>query len=127
MPSGLRITRLPLAPVADGRAISRMIQEEKECTELRAEEIQTRVTSGSSEALDLIRLHRRGPIPTSLTALSLASMSPALGGRSTPQLTSRSAAQDLDRMGVMTLVRVLGQQRGSPVTAGLCFRGWHRE
>lgn len=89
--------------------VPRVIQEEKECTELRAEEIQTRVTSGSSEALDLIQLHKRGPIPSSLTALSLASVSPALSGRSAPKLTSRSAAQDLDRMGVMTLVRVLGQ------------------
>lgn len=87
----------------------RVTQEEKECTELRAEEIQTRVTSGSSEALDLIQLHKHGPIPSSLTALSLASVSPALSGRSAPKLTSHSAAQDLDRMGVMTLVRVLGQ------------------
>ncbi|XP_019493651.1 PREDICTED: liprin-alpha-4 isoform X3 [Hipposideros armiger] len=89
----------------------RMVQEEKECTELRAEEIQTRVTSGSSEALDLIQLRQRGPIPTSLTALSLASMSPALSGRSSPKLTSRSAAQDLDRMGVMTLPSDLRKHR----------------
>lgn len=86
----------------------RMIQEEKESTELRAEEIETRVTSGSMEALNLTQLRKRGSIPTSLTALSLASASPPLSGRSTPKLTSRSAAQDLDRMGVMTLVRVLG-------------------
>uniref|UniRef100_A0A2K5CTZ6 PTPRF interacting protein alpha 4 n=1 Tax=Aotus nancymaae TaxID=37293 RepID=A0A2K5CTZ6_AOTNA len=83
----------------------RMIQEEKESTELRAEEIETRVTSGSMEALNLKQLRKRGSIPTSLTALSLASASPPLSGRSTPKLTSRSAAQDLDRMGVMTLVR----------------------
>ncbi|EPY85839.1 liprin-alpha-4 [Camelus ferus] len=81
----------------------RMIQEEKESTELRAEEIETRVTSGSMEALNLTQLRKRGSIPTSLTALSLASASPPLSGRSTPKLTSRSAAQDLDRMGVMTL------------------------
>uniref|UniRef100_A0A452E8X9 PTPRF interacting protein alpha 4 n=1 Tax=Capra hircus TaxID=9925 RepID=A0A452E8X9_CAPHI len=80
-----------------------MIQEEKESTELRAEELETRVTSGSMEALDLTQLHKRGSIPTSLTALSLASASPPLSGRATPKLTSRSAAQDLDRMGVMTL------------------------
>lgn len=83
---------------------SRMIQEEKESTELRAEEIETRVTSGSMEALNLTQPHRRGPIPTSLTALSLASGSPAFSGRSAPKCASRSAAQDLDRMGVMTLV-----------------------
>lgn len=86
-----------------------MIQEEKESTELRAEELETRVTSGSMEALNLAQLRKRGSIPTSLTALSLASASPPLSGRSTPKLTSRSAAQDLNRMGVMTLVRVLGQ------------------
>lgn len=91
---------------ADGQVLPppRMIQEEKECTQLRAEELETRVTSGSMEALDLPQLHRRGPIPTSLTALSLASGSPAVIGHTTPTGTSRSAAQDLDRMGVMTLV-----------------------
>jgi hypothetical protein len=96
-----------------------MIQEEKESTELRAEEIETRVTSGSMEALNLTQLRKRGSIPTSLTALSLASASPPLSGRSTPKLTSRSAAQDLDRMGVMTLVRVFAQL-SSPLVTGLC-------
>ncbi|XP_068842464.1 liprin-alpha-4 isoform X10 [Capricornis sumatraensis] len=89
----------------------RMIQEEKESTELRAEELETRVTSGSMEALDLTQLHKRGSIPTSLTALSLASASPPLSGRATPKLTSRSAAQDLDRMGVMTLPSDLRKHR----------------
>ncbi|XP_077859413.1 liprin-alpha-4 isoform X31 [Macaca mulatta] len=89
----------------------RMIQEEKESTELRAEEIETRVTSGSMEALNLKQLRKRGSIPTSLTALSLASASPPLSGRSTPKLTSRSAAQDLDRMGVMTLPSDLRKHR----------------
>uniref|UniRef100_A0A803XQ68 SAM domain-containing protein n=1 Tax=Meleagris gallopavo TaxID=9103 RepID=A0A803XQ68_MELGA len=92
----------------------RMIQEEKESTELRAEELETRVTSGSMEGLNLTQLCKRASIPTSLTALSLASSSPPLSGRSTPKLTSRSAAQDLDRMGIMTLVRRLTGQRGSP-------------
>ncbi|XP_060034591.1 liprin-alpha-4 isoform X15 [Erinaceus europaeus] len=89
----------------------RMIQEEKESTELRAEEIETRVTSGSMEALNLSQRRKRGSIPTSLTALSLASASPPLSGRSTPKLTSRSAAQDLDRMGVMTLPSDLRKHR----------------
>uniref|UniRef100_A0A803YK14 SAM domain-containing protein n=1 Tax=Meleagris gallopavo TaxID=9103 RepID=A0A803YK14_MELGA len=91
----------------------RMIQEEKESTELRAEELETRVTSGSMEGLNLTQLCKRASIPTSLTALSLASSSPPLSGRSTPKLTSRSAAQDLDRMGIMTLVRRLTGQRGA--------------
>ncbi|XP_030821681.1 liprin-alpha-4 isoform X3 [Camarhynchus parvulus] len=81
----------------------RMIQEEKESTELRAEELETRVTSGSMEGLNLTQLCKRASIPTSLTALSLASSSPPLSGRSTPKLSSRSVAQDLDRMGIMTL------------------------
>ncbi|XP_059866554.1 liprin-alpha-4 isoform X7 [Delphinus delphis] len=89
----------------------RMIQEEKESTELRAEEIETRVTSGSMEALNLTQLRKRGSIPTSLTALSLASASPLFSGRSTPKLTSRSATQDLDRMGVMTLPSDLRKHR----------------
>uniref|UniRef100_A0A8C9F8V6 PTPRF interacting protein alpha 4 n=1 Tax=Pavo cristatus TaxID=9049 RepID=A0A8C9F8V6_PAVCR len=91
----------------------RMIQEEKESTELRAEELETRVTSGSMEGLNLTQLCKRASIPTSLTALSLASSSPPLSGRSTPKLTSRSAAQDLDRMGIMTLVRRLMGQMGA--------------
>ncbi|XP_066889763.1 liprin-alpha-4 isoform X5 [Kogia breviceps] len=89
----------------------RMIQEEKESTELRAEEIETRVTSGSMEALNLTQLRRRGSIPTSLTALSLASASPPFRGCSTPKLTSHSATQDLDRMGVMTLPSDLRKHR----------------
>ncbi|XP_054940128.1 liprin-alpha-4 isoform X6 [Physeter macrocephalus] len=89
----------------------RMIQEEKESTELRAEEIETRVTSGSMEALNLTQLRRRGSIPTSLTALSLASASPPFRGCSTSKLTSRSATQDLDRMGVMTLPSDLRKHR----------------
>ncbi|NWW51842.1 LIPA4 protein, partial [Pedionomus torquatus] len=89
----------------------RMIQEEKESTELRAEELETRVTSGSMEGLNLTQLCKRASIPTSLTALSLASSSPPLSGRSTPKLTFRSAAQDLDRMGIMTLPSDLRKHR----------------
>ncbi|XP_062450747.1 liprin-alpha-4 [Rhea pennata] len=89
----------------------RMIQEEKESTELRAEELETRVTSGSMEGLNLTQLCKRASIPTSLTALSLASSSPPLSGRSTPKLSSRSAAQDLDRMGIMTLPSDLRKHR----------------
>ncbi|KFU83825.1 Liprin-alpha-2, partial [Chaetura pelagica] len=89
----------------------RMIQEEKESTELRAEELETRVTSGSMEGLNLTQLCKRASIPTSLTALSLASPSPPLSGRSTPKLSSRSAAQDLDRMGIMTLPSDLRKHR----------------
>lgn len=89
-----------------------MIQEEKESTELRAEQLQSRVTSGSMEALNLTQLRKRASIPTSLTALSLASSSPPISGRSTPKLTSRSAAQDLDRICSMTLVGRKGKVGG---------------
>ncbi|XP_077785249.1 liprin-alpha-4 isoform X2 [Podarcis muralis] len=89
----------------------RMIQEEKESTELRAEQLESRVTSGSMEALNLTQLRKRASIPTSLTALSLASSSPPVSGRSTPKLTSRSAAQDLDRICSMTLPSDLRKHR----------------
>ncbi|XP_065710651.1 liprin-alpha-4 isoform X7 [Patagioenas fasciata] len=96
----------------------RMIQEEKESTELRAEELETRVTSGSMEGLNLTQLCKRASIPTSLTALSLASSSPPLSGRSTPKLSSRSAAQDLDRMGIMTLPSDLRKHRRKLLSPG---------
>ncbi|XP_015442058.1 liprin-alpha-4 isoform X2 [Pteropus alecto] len=108
---------------SDAQTLAIMLQEQldaineeiraiqKESTELRAEEVETRVTSGSTEALDLTQRRKRSPIPTSLTALSLASASPPLGGRTTPKLASRSAAQDLDRMGVMTLPSDLRKHR----------------
>ncbi|KAH0618996.1 hypothetical protein JD844_018594 [Phrynosoma platyrhinos] len=89
----------------------RMIQEEKESTELRAEQLESRVTSGSMEALNLTQLRKRASIPTSLTALSLASSSPPVSGRSTPKLSSHSAAQDLDRICSMTLPSDLRKHR----------------
>lgn len=83
---------------------SRLIQEEKESTELRAEEIENRVASVSLEGLNLARLHHPGACMTaSATASSLASSSPP-SGHSTPKLTPRSPARDMERMGVMTLV-----------------------
>lgn len=89
----------------------RMIQEEKESTELRAEQLESRVTSSSMEALNLTQMRKRASIPTSLTALSLASSSPPISGRSTPKLTSRSTAQDLDRICSMTLPSDLRKHR----------------
>uniref|UniRef100_A0A8C2CKL2 SAM domain-containing protein n=1 Tax=Cyprinus carpio TaxID=7962 RepID=A0A8C2CKL2_CYPCA len=82
----------------------RLIQEEKETTELRAEEIENRVASVSLEGLNLARVHHPGAsITASATASSLASSSPP-SGHSTPKLTPRSPARDMERMGVMTLV-----------------------
>lgn len=87
-------------------SLIRLIQEEKESTELRAEEIENRVASVSLEGLNLARVHQGTSITGSVTASSLASSSPP-SGHSTPKLTPRSPAREMDRMGVMTLVRNL--------------------
>ncbi|XP_054844823.1 liprin-alpha-2 isoform X2 [Eublepharis macularius] len=88
----------------------RLIQEEKESTELRAEEIENRVASVSLEGLNLARVHPGTSITGSITASSLASSSPP-SGHSTPKLTPRSPAREMDRMGVMTLPSDLRKHR----------------
>ncbi|XP_069485413.1 liprin-alpha-2 isoform X2 [Ambystoma mexicanum] len=88
----------------------RLIQEEKESTELRAEEIENRVASVSLEGLNLARVHGGTSITGSVTASSLASSSPP-SGHSTPKLTPRSPAREMDRMGVMTLPSDLRKHR----------------
>ncbi|XP_078715069.1 liprin-alpha-2 isoform X8 [Lampetra fluviatilis] len=84
----------------------RLIQEEKESTEQRAEEIESRVGSGSLDSLSLARLRNSATaaaggtsLPVSLTGSSLASSSPPVSGRSTPKFTPRSPARDADRAG----------------------------
>ncbi|KAM9467499.1 liprin-alpha-2 isoform 2-T2 [Clarias gariepinus] len=84
----------------------RLIQEEKECTEQRAEEIEHRVASVSLEGLNLAR----SLITASATASSLASSSPPSGHLS-PKHTPRSPARDMERMGVMTLPSDLRKHR----------------
>uniref|UniRef100_A0A9J7YSB3 PTPRF interacting protein alpha 4 n=1 Tax=Cyprinus carpio carpio TaxID=630221 RepID=A0A9J7YSB3_CYPCA len=94
----------------------RMIQVERESADLRADEIESRVNSGSMDGLN-VTLRPRSSIPTSVTALSLASSSPPVSGRSTPKLTSGSAAHEL---GIMTLPSDLRKHRrrvASPVEA----------
>ncbi|XP_051911766.1 liprin-alpha-2 isoform X4 [Hippocampus zosterae] len=96
----------------------RLIQEEKESTELRAEEIESRVASVSLEGLNLARMHPHphhhhhhgASITASATASSLASSSPP-SGHSTPKLDPRSPARDMERMGVMTLPSDLRKHR----------------
>ncbi|XP_028673014.2 liprin-alpha-2 isoform X3 [Erpetoichthys calabaricus] len=88
----------------------RLIQEEKESTELRAEEIENRVASVSLEGLNLARAHPGTSITGSVTASSLASSSPP-SGHSTPKLTPRSPAREMDRMGIMTLPSDLRKHR----------------
>ncbi|XP_048463874.1 liprin-alpha-2 [Rhincodon typus] len=89
----------------------KLIQEEKESTELRAEEIENRVGSVSLEGLNLARMHPVRSITGSATASSLASSSPPISGHSTPKFRARSPARDIDRMGVMTLPSDLRKHR----------------
>ncbi|XP_004852217.1 liprin-alpha-1 isoform X11 [Heterocephalus glaber] len=78
----------------------RLIQEEKENTEQRAEEIESRVGSGSLDNLGRFRsMSSIPPFPAS----SLAGSSPPGSGRSTPRRVPHSPAREVDRLGVMTL------------------------
>ncbi|XP_037694276.1 liprin-alpha-1 isoform X4 [Choloepus didactylus] len=86
----------------------RLIQEEKENTEQRAEEIESRVGSGSLDNLGRFRsLSTIPPYPAS----SLASSSPPGSGRSTPRRMPHSPAREVDRLGVMTLPSDLRKHR----------------
>uniref|UniRef100_A0A4W6CZG9 PTPRF interacting protein alpha 1 n=1 Tax=Lates calcarifer TaxID=8187 RepID=A0A4W6CZG9_LATCA len=86
----------------------RMIQEEKESTAIRAEEIECRVGSGDS-----LGGHFRSmsSIPPSLCAGSSLGGSPPGSGHSTPRRIPRSPNRELDRMGVMTLPSDLRKHR----------------
>uniref|UniRef100_A0A8C3HMQ1 PTPRF interacting protein alpha 3 n=1 Tax=Chrysemys picta bellii TaxID=8478 RepID=A0A8C3HMQ1_CHRPI len=75
----------------------KLIQEEKECTELRAEEIESRV-SGSALDGSLGRYRAGASIPPSVTSSTLASPSPPSSGHSTPRLAPHSPAREGDRM-----------------------------
>lgn len=79
----------------------RMIQEEKESTAIRAEEIECRVGSGDSLGG---RFRSMSSIPPSLCGGSSLGGSPPDSGHSTPRRIPRSPNRELDRMGVMTLV-----------------------
>uniref|UniRef100_H2T384 PTPRF interacting protein alpha 1 n=1 Tax=Takifugu rubripes TaxID=31033 RepID=H2T384_TAKRU len=79
----------------------RMIQEEKESTAIRAEEIECRV--GSNDGLGG-RFRSMSSIPPSLCMGSSVGGSPPGSGHSTPRRIPRSPNRELDRMGVMTLV-----------------------
>ncbi|XP_051823523.1 liprin-alpha-1 isoform X5 [Antechinus flavipes] len=78
----------------------RLIQEEKENTEQRAEEIESRVGSGSLDNLGRFRsLSSLPPHP----GPCLAGSSPPGSGRSTPRRLPHSPAREVDRLGIMTL------------------------
>ncbi|XP_030056607.1 liprin-alpha-1 isoform X7 [Microcaecilia unicolor] len=74
----------------------RLIQEEKETTELRAEEIESRVGSGSLDNLG--RFRSLSSIPPYYPGSS-----PPGSGHSTPRRILHSPAREVDRLGVMTL------------------------
>ncbi|XP_076845262.1 liprin-alpha-1 isoform X5 [Brachyhypopomus gauderio] len=90
----------------------RMIQEEKENTALRAEEIESRVGSGDSLGT---RYRSVGSIPPSFPGSSLSGSSPPGSGHSTPRRAPRSPNREVDRMGVMTLPSDLRKHRRKPV------------
>ncbi|XP_038608984.1 liprin-alpha-3 isoform X1 [Tachyglossus aculeatus] len=70
----------------------KLIQEEKETTEQRAEELESRV---SGSGLDSLGRYRGGSaLPASLTSSTLASPSPPSSGHSTPRLAPPSPARD---------------------------------
>uniref|UniRef100_A0A3Q1B7K1 SAM domain-containing protein n=1 Tax=Amphiprion ocellaris TaxID=80972 RepID=A0A3Q1B7K1_AMPOC len=92
----------------------RMIQVERESADLRSDEIESRVNSGSMDGLN-VTLRPRA-LPTSATAQSLASSSsPPTSGHSTPKHHGRNTSHHL---GIMTLPSDLRKHRrkvASPV------------
>ncbi|XP_063045299.1 liprin-alpha-1 isoform X2 [Engraulis encrasicolus] len=80
----------------------RMIQEEKESTAIRAEEIESRVGSGDSLGG---RFRSMSSLPPTLLPPGHADSgsSPPGSGNSTPRRATRSPNREVDRMGVMTL------------------------
>ncbi|NXR73684.1 LIPA1 protein, partial [Pycnonotus jocosus] len=90
----------------------RLIQEEKENTEQRAEEIESRVGSGSLEAAGSLEAPGRFRSLGSIAyAGALAGSSPPGSGRSTPRRVPHSPAREVDRLGVMTLPSDLRKHR----------------
>uniref|UniRef100_A0AAY4DUK4 SAM domain-containing protein n=1 Tax=Denticeps clupeoides TaxID=299321 RepID=A0AAY4DUK4_9TELE len=86
----------------------RMIQEEKENTALRAEEIESRVGSGDNLGG---RFRSMSSLPPSFVSSTHGGSSPPGSGHSTPCRVSRSPNRDMDRMGVMTLPSDLRKHR----------------
>ncbi len=112
--------------------VCRMIQEEKESTALRAEQIESRVGSGED-------LGARFRSMTSLQP-SFYSSSPPGSGHSTPRRPSHSPSREMDRMGVMTLVSLrftsllrvcaregVREREGVRAREGVCVRESARE
>ncbi|KAF7252076.1 Liprin-alpha-1 [Varanus komodoensis] len=81
--------------------VIRLIQEEKENTEQRAEEIESRVGSGSLDNLG--RFRSLASLPPPFSGGSLSGSSPPGSGPSTPRRMPHSPAREVDRLGIMTL------------------------
>ncbi|XP_048825615.1 liprin-alpha-1-like isoform X10 [Brienomyrus brachyistius] len=86
----------------------RMIQEEKESTTQRAEEIESRVGSGDNLGG---RFRSLSSLHPSFAGSSQAGSSPPGSGHSTPCRMPRSPNREVDRMGVMTLPSDLRKHR----------------
>uniref|UniRef100_A0A2I3G9W7 PTPRF interacting protein alpha 3 n=1 Tax=Nomascus leucogenys TaxID=61853 RepID=A0A2I3G9W7_NOMLE len=78
----------PVSPIS----LLRLIQEEKETTEQRAEELESRVSSSGLDSLG--RYRSSCSLPPSLTTSTLASPSPPSSGHSTPRLAPPSPARE---------------------------------
>ncbi|KAL7992263.1 hypothetical protein Chor_016519 [Crotalus horridus] len=79
----------------------RLIQEEKENTEQRAEEIESRVDSGNLDNPG--RFRSMNSIPPPFPSGNLSGSSPPGSGLSTPRRMPHSPAREVDRLGIMTL------------------------
>uniref|UniRef100_A0A8C5FKQ2 PTPRF interacting protein alpha 3 n=1 Tax=Gadus morhua TaxID=8049 RepID=A0A8C5FKQ2_GADMO len=87
----------------------KLIQEEKENTEIRAEEIESRVVAMDDPLMPPSSLGRdstgRSYIPSSITSSTLASPSPPSSGHTTPHLP-HSPARENDRQGANLVVLI---------------------
>lgn len=93
---------------------------ERESAELRSDELESRVNSGSMDGLN-VTLRPRA-LPTSATAQSLASScSPPTSGHSTPKHHQRNASHHL---GIMTLVRDSETTTPHHVCVCVCVSCW---
>ncbi|KAH0504751.1 Liprin-alpha-3 [Microtus ochrogaster] len=95
----------------------KLIQEEKETTEQRAEELESRVSSSGLDSLG--RYRSSCSLPPSLTTSTLASPSPPSSGHSTPRLAPPSPARE----GTEKTNHVSKEEAGAPRGEGPAIPG----
>ncbi|XP_059109432.1 liprin-alpha-3 [Peromyscus eremicus] len=95
----------------------KLIQEEKETTEQRAEELESRVSSSGLDSLG--RYRSSCSLPPSLTTSTLASPSPPSSGHSTPRLAPPSPARE----GTEKTNHVPKEEAGTPRGEGPAIPG----